>query len=57
MKKYEYKAINHVNELPETYLNELGEEGWDLVSYMVTELDGQHRYIFKKEKSSKKLNG
>jgi hypothetical protein len=57
MKKYEYKAINHINELPESYLNELGEEGWELVNYVVTEIDGQHRYIFKKEKSSKKLNG
>ena len=57
MKKYEYKAINHINELPESYLNELGEEGWELVNYVVTEIDGQHRYIFKKEKSSKILNG
>lgn len=58
MKKYEYKSIAHTQELPEPYLNELGEEGWELVSYNVTEFDGlQHRYVFKKEKSSKKVNG
>lgn len=57
MKKYEYKSIVHVNELPEPYLNELGEEGWELTSYIVTEIDVKHRYVFKKEKSTKKLNG
>ena len=57
MKTYEYKTVVHINELPESYLNELGEQGWDLVNYVVTEIDSQHRYIFKKEKSSKKLNG
>lgn len=57
MKKYEYKTIAHTQELPEPYLNELGEEGWELVSYGVTDVEIQHRYIFKREKVSKKLNG
>jgi hypothetical protein len=57
MKKYEYKVVNHTQELPESYLNELGEEGWELVSYNVTEVEIQHRYAFKREKVSKKLNG
>ena len=57
MKKYEYKTIAHTQELPEPYLNELGEEGWELVSYVITEVDIQHRYVFKKEKASKKVNG
>ena len=57
MKKYEYKTIAHTQELPEPYLNELGEEGWELVAYGVTDVEIQHRYIFKREKVSKKLNG
>jgi hypothetical protein len=57
MKKYEYKTVSHISELPEPYLNELGEEGWELVSYGVTDVEIQHRYIFKREKVSKKLNG
>lgn len=57
MKKYEYKVVNHTQELPEPYLNELGEEGWELASHVVTEVELQFRYIFKREKSSKKVNG
>ncbi len=56
MKKYEYKVVNHTQELPEPYLNELGEEGWELVSFVATEVDVHFRYIFTREKT-KKVNG
>jgi hypothetical protein len=57
MKKYEYKVINHTQELPEPYLNELGEEGWELVSLVATEVEIKYIYVFKREKGSKKVNG
>lgn len=57
MKKYEYKVVNHTQELPEPYLNELGEEGWELVSLVATEVEIKYIYVFKREKASKKVNG
>lgn len=57
MKKYEYKTVPHTTELPEPYLNELGEEGWELVSFAVTEVEIKYIYVFKREKGAKKVNG
>jgi hypothetical protein len=49
MKKWEYKIIE--NQTNEYFLNELGKEGWELVSlvYVVSGLFMDWQYTFKRE--------
>ena len=43
MKKFEYLTIKH--QIHQDELNELGEQGWELISYYMREYD---IYIFKR---------
>ena len=51
MKKYEYHTIETPFSLIEGTLNELGQEGWDLVIVIYNPLFANREYIFKREKA------
>jgi hypothetical protein len=54
MKQYEYNVLTNRFPLKEELLNEVGKEGWELVSHTYTNKEGltgwEHIYIFKREK-------
>jgi hypothetical protein len=48
MPKWEYKLINEW--LTEKELNDLGEEGWEIVELTITPTDKMHVFVFKRPK-------
>lgn len=50
MVKWEYKLM--AGWLTEIEMNRLGEDGWELVAVIVTPVDKNFDYIFKRPKSS-----
>ena len=55
MKQFEYTKYADHKEMSTPEMNNLGDRGWELVSYIRTKLQGDtnssyHEYIFKREK-------
>ena len=50
--KYEYNAIQNITFLKDSFLNKLGEEGWELITHAYNPDTCDHFYTFKREKVS-----
>lgn len=55
VKKFEYKVVNK-NDYSESYLDEMGNEGWELVSILSLHWGQGYELTFKRELSSEYIN-
>lgn len=51
MQKWEYKSLETYHVVPEKSLNELGEQGWELVAVTYGDMADRYTYVFKRPKS------